>query len=244
MKILKIELQNINSLKCESPIVIDFEHSRFEDVGLFAITGPTGAGKTTLLDAITIALYRKVPRFEKSGFTGKLEDAVSYGAATALARVTMEVRNERYEAHWDIRTATNNGRQLNKPVETVRLKNLSTGKILAETKTGCDEKIVEITRLNYEQFLRSVLLAQGEFAAFLSARNAEKGLLLQQIAGDEIYRKIGETLKNRISVERKQLEQIKSRINTDDLLSREVTEQLEAEKVRLAKNSEELNDEL
>lgn len=65
MKILKIELQNINSLKCESPIVIDFEHSRFEDVGLFAITGPTGAGKTTLLDAITIALYRKVPRFEK-----------------------------------------------------------------------------------------------------------------------------------------------------------------------------------
>lgn len=244
MKILKIELQNINSLKCESPIVIDFEHSLFEDVGLFAITGPTGAGKTTLLDAITIALYRKVPRFEKPGFTGKLEDAVSYGAATALARVTLEVRNERYEAHWDIRTATNNGRQLNKPVETVRLKNLSTGKILAETKTGCDEKIVEITRLNYEQFLRSVLLAQGEFAAFLSARNTEKGLLLQQIAGDEIYRKIGETLKNRISVERKQLEQIKSRINTDDLLSREVTEQLEAEKVRLAKNSEELNDEL
>ena len=160
MKILKIELQNINSLKCESPIVIDFEHSRFEDVGLFAITGPTGAGKTTLLDAITIALYRKVPRFEKPGFTGKLEDAVSYGAATALARVTLEVRNERYEAHWDIRTATNNGRQLNKPVETVRLKNLSTGKILAETKTGCDEKIVKITRLNYEQFLRSVLLAQ------------------------------------------------------------------------------------
>ena len=244
MKILKIELQNINSLKCETPIVIDFEHPRFDDVGLFAITGPTGAGKTTLLDAITIALYRNVPRFEKTGSKGGLEDVVSYGAYTAMARVTLEVQNQRYEAHWDIRTATNSGRQLGKPVETVRFKNLSSGKILAETKTGCDAKIVEITRLNYEQFLRSVLLAQGEFAAFLSAKNTEKGLLLQQIAGDEIYRKIGETLKNRIFEEKRLLEQIKNRINTDDLLSEEVTEQLKAEKVQLVKNIEQLNHDL
>ena len=244
MKILKIELQNINSLKCETPIVIDFEHPRFDDVGLFAITGPTGAGKTTLLDAITIALYRNVPRFEKTGGKGGLEDVVSYGAYTAMARVTLEVQNQRYEAHWDIRTATNSGRQLGKPVETVRFKNLSRGEILAETKTGCDAKIVEITRLNYEQFLRSVLLAQGEFAAFLSAKNTEKGLLLQQIAGDEIYRKIGETLKNRIFEEKRLLEQIKNRINTDDLLNGEVTEQLEAEKVQLIKNTQQLNDDL
>lgn len=244
MKILKIELQNINSLKCETPIVIDFEHQRFEDVGLFAITGPTGAGKTTLLDAITIALYRKVPRFDKSGSPAKLEDVVSYGAATAMSRVNFEVLNQRYEAHWDIRLASSSGRLLGKPIETVRLKNLSDGQIIAETKTGCDDKIIEISKLNYDQFLRSVLLAQGEFAAFLSAKNSEKGLLLQQIAGDEIYRKIGETLKNRIFDERRILDQIKSRINTDDLLSEESTEHLKAEKVQLTKSIEQLNDDL
>jgi exonuclease SbcC len=97
MKVLKIELQNINSIKCDTPVVIDFEHQRFEDVGLFAITGPTGAGKTTLLDAITIALYRQVPRFEKSGKKGSLEDVVSYGSSTAMARVTFEAQNIRYE---------------------------------------------------------------------------------------------------------------------------------------------------
>jgi exonuclease SbcC len=244
MKVLKIELQNINSLKCETPIVIDFEHQRFEDVGLFAITGPTGAGKTTLLDAITIALYRKVPRFEKSSSPARLEDVVSYGAATAMARVTFEVQNQRFEAQWDMRLASSTGKLLGKPVENVRLKNLSSGIIIAETKSGCDEKIAEITQLNYDQFLRSVMLAQGEFAAFLSAKNSEKGLLLQQIAGDEIYRKIGETLKNRISDEKRILEQIKSRINTDDLLSQEITGQLEMEKKQLIDNLSILNSDL
>jgi len=240
MKILKIELQNINSLNCETPIVIDFESLRFEDVGLFAITGPTGAGKTTLLDAITIALYRKVPRFEKSNSKAGLEDVVSYGAATAMSRVTFEAQGNRYEAQWDIRLASNSGKKLGKPVESVRLKNLSTEQIIAETKTTCDDKIAEVTQLNYDQFLRSVMLAQGEFAAFLSAKNSEKGLLLQQIAGDEIYRKIGETLKNRIFDEKKLLEQINSKINRDDLLSEEATRSLKAEAMLLVEDQKEL----
>ena len=240
MKILKIELQNINSLHCETPIIIDFESTRFEDVGLFAITGPTGAGKTTLLDAITIALYRKVPRFEKSNSRAGLEDVVSYGAATAMSRVTFEASGKRYEAQWDIRLASNSGKKLGKPVESVRLKNLSTEQILAETKTTCDEKIAEVTQLNYDQFLRSVMLAQGEFAAFLSAKNSEKGLLLQQIAGDEIYRKIGETLKNRISDEKKLLEQINNKINTDDLLSEEDTDRLKIEAKQLEEDQKDV----
>jgi len=77
MKILKIELQNINSLKSDNPIVIDFESDAFSDVGLFAITGSTGAGKTTILDAVTIAMYHTVPRFNRSNSQGKLEDIVS-----------------------------------------------------------------------------------------------------------------------------------------------------------------------
>ena len=244
MRVLKIELQNINSLKCDTPIVIDFEQPRFEDVGLFAITGPTGAGKTTLLDAITIALYRRVARFEKSSNNAKLEDVVSYGAATAMARVTFEALNTRYEAQWDIRLMSNAGKLLGKPVENVRLKNLTNGLIIAESKTLCDEKIIEISQLSYDQFLRSILLAQGEFAAFLSAKNSEKGLLLQQIAGDEIYRKIGETLKNRIFEEKELLKQIKSKINTDDLLSIEDVQSLKIEETQLIENQIILNAEL
>jgi len=219
MKILKVELQNINSLRCDTPIVIDFESNRFKDVGLFAITGATGAGKTTILDAITIALYRKVPRFINTNSKAGLLDVVSYGATDALCRITFEAKNERFESQWEVRLTSSSGKLLTNPKEIVYLKNLSSEKILAESKTKCDDEIVRITQLTYEQFLRSVLLAQGEFAAFLSAPAKEKGNLLQQIAGEEIYKKFGEALSNRIGDEKLELARIKSKINTDDLLS-------------------------
>ena len=127
MKILKLELQNINSLKSDSPIVIDFENDHFKDVGLYAITGATGAGKTTILDAITIALYHSVPRFNKT--KGTLLDIVSFNANDAFSRVTFENNNTIYEGYWGIRLANKSGVKLKNPIEEVSLKNLSAGKI-------------------------------------------------------------------------------------------------------------------
>ncbi|WP_459211978.1 AAA family ATPase [Aquimarina rhabdastrellae] len=218
MKILKIELQNINSLTSDKPIEIDFEGEQFCDVGLYAITGATGAGKTTILDAITIALYNQVPRFQKSNIKATLRDVVSYGAGEALARVTFENKEARFEAQWSMRIIGKNGKPLSTPDEKVRLKNLTTARIIAEKKQEFKQKIIEITQLSYEQFLRSVMLAQGEFAAFLSASAKEKGTLLEQITGEEIYKKIGEAIINRRGEEYKILEGIKAKINTEDLL--------------------------
>lgn len=219
MKILKIELQNLNSLKSETSVVIDFENESFKDVGLFAITGSTGAGKTTILDAITIALYHRVPRFNNS--KGTLLDVVSHGATDAFSRVTFENENVIYEAYWGIRLASRTGRLLANPQEEVSLKNLSTNTILSSQKRAVSEDVIRVTQLDYDQFLRSVMLAQGEFASFLTAKGPEKGRLLEQITGEEIYKKIGQAILDRKAKEENTLKDIQSKINADDVLSEE-----------------------
>jgi len=218
MKILKIELQNINSLKSDQKIVIDFESDYFKDVGLFAITGATGSGKTTILDAITIALYHKVPRFNNA--KNKLDQVVSFGASTAFSHVIFENKNEIFEANWSIRKISKSGKTLSNPQEEFRLLNLTTNNIVAEGKKEVEAKVVEVTQLNYNQFLRSMMLAQGEFAAFLSASTKDKGTLLEQITGEEIYKRIGAIIYNRLSEERKKYEKISHKLS-DAILSEE-----------------------
>lgn len=219
MKILKIELQNINSLKSDSSVCIDFESEQFVDAGLYAITGSTGAGKTTILDAITIALYHSVPRF--NGTKGALIDVVSYGASSAFSRVTFENENVIYEALWSIRLTSSNGKKLTNPQEEVSLKNLTTNKILASQKRAVIAKVIKVTQLEYSQFLRSVMLAQGEFASFLTAKGPDKGRLLEQITGEEIYKKIGQGILDRKSKEENKLKEITAQINAADVLSDE-----------------------
>ncbi|TKG97151.1 hypothetical protein EYV94_01620 [Puteibacter caeruleilacunae] len=235
MRILKIELQNINSLKAASPLVIDFESEQFKDVGLYAITGSTGAGKTTILDAITIALYHQVPRFNNGNAKASLRDVVSYGAGEAMSRVSFQNNGQQYEAFWSMRLQTKSGKVLANPKEEVRLKDLSSGKIVAEKKMEVKAAIESITQLNYKQFLRSAMLAQGEFAAFLSASSQEKGKLLEQITGEDIYKKIGETIGERRFAEERILRDIRAKINSEDLLSDEVRKELENEQVSIVK---------
>jgi len=219
MKILKIELQNINSLKSNFPIVIDFESENFKDVGLYAITGPTGAGKTTILDAITIALYHSVPRFNET--KASLIDVVSHGANDAFCRVTFKNKQVTYEAFWGIRLADKSGKKYKKPKEEVSLKNLTNGLILASQKRALISEINRVTQLDYTQFLRSVMLAQGEFASFLSAKGPDKGRLLEQITGEKIYKKIGQSILERKATEYTKLIKIQSKINADDVLKEE-----------------------
>jgi exonuclease SbcC len=224
MKILRIELQNLNSLKSDTPIVIDFENEMFKDVGLYAITGSTGAGKTTVLDAITIALYHSVPRFNNS--KGTLLDVVSHGATDAFSRVTFENENITYEAYWGMRLASKTGKLLANPQEEVSLKNLTSDTILSSQKRAVAEDVVRVTQLDYDQFLRSVMLAQGEFASFLTAKGPEKGRLLEQITGEEIYKKIGQAILDRKAKEESVLRDIQAKVNSDDVLSEETKIQL------------------
>ncbi len=190
MKIRSIKLKNIHSFKGE--VTIDFENGPLAQTGLFAIIGPTGSGKSTLLDAITLALYNATPRagilskasIEKTGaiITRHTDDAYS--------EVEYEAGGEIYRARWEIsRARTGNLREYElslamKDVEGI-FRNLD---LKRSEVAGRNAAIIGLT---YDQFMKSILLSQGEFARFLKAAPKERSALLEKITGTGIYRRIG-----------------------------------------------------
>src|SRR5210317_747261 len=97
MKILKASFKNLNSLTGEIP-PIDFVDSEIGEAGIFAITGPTGAGKSTILDAITLALFGKAARYDKSS----PDDMMSRGTWECWSEVTFQVAEGVFTARWDL----------------------------------------------------------------------------------------------------------------------------------------------
>ncbi|GAB2776808.1 AAA family ATPase [Salinimicrobium soli] len=187
MKILKIEFQNINSLKGDHEI--DFTEAPFTVSSLFAITGPTGSGKSSILDVISLALFNQVPRL------GKISRAeiINKGALLtrnqkeASAKVTYQCKSGIYASFWNISTArTGNLRDYE-----MQIFDMATDKALDLKKSDVPAKNEELIGLSYDQFIKAVLLAQGEFAQFLRARKDERGELLEKITGTGIYRQLG-----------------------------------------------------
>ena len=240
MKILSVAFYNINSLKCDLPskaFTISFYRQPIVQTGLFAITGATGAGKTSILDAITVALYGRVARHGNS----KPEEIMTRHTGECGSILIFSVKNpstkqhEIYRSEWLLKRArkrADGALQTPKMAlfylgktddllndESVMLENLA-GEALPETNTSTKvrDKIVEITGLDYNRFMRSVMLSQGEFAAFLKANESERGDLLERITGTEMYSAISKAAYKKNKLEYEKLLFLESQINTKQLL--------------------------
>lgn len=187
MKILSLRFKNINALKGEWKI--DFTKAPFVDNGLFAITGTTGAGKTTILDAICLGLYHRTPRLENISKTSN--ELMTRGTSECLAEVEFEVKGIGYRAFWSQRRSRNNA-DGNLQDAKVELALIDGGKILASKIKNKSDLIEEITGLHFLNFTKSMMLSQGQFAAFLNADANKRGELLEQLTGTEIYSIISE----------------------------------------------------
>ncbi|MFN6943758.1 MAG: AAA family ATPase, partial [Cytophagaceae bacterium] len=187
MRILKIRLKNLNSLKGEMAVHLDEEPILTS--GLFAITGPTGAGKSTILDAISLALYGSTPRLGNISATTLEEQGgiLTRECKDAYAEVDFEVKGTRYCASWKC-SLTRTGKA-NQP--EMLLHDLDKGEVLSQKKTDTLKLIKEIVGLEEGQFAQSILLSQGKFKEFLEAKADERTVLLENMTGAWIYRKIG-----------------------------------------------------
>jgi len=227
MKILRIELENLNSLR--GKWTINLSDEIYESNGIFAVTGPTGAGKTTIFDAVCLALYGQTPRLGKIG--RQQNEIMSRRTKECYARVLFEVNGEKYLTQWEQHYS---GRNLQSPKHIIS--DADTGEIISETVTGTQAKIQELTGLDFKRFKQAVMLEQGGFDAFLKANKNDRAEILELLTGTEIYSEISKLVYERAKDEKIKLDDIKfqrdNRTPNDDFQSEdEISDALqEAEK--------------
>lgn len=243
MRVQAIRGRNLASL--EGEFSIDFTEEPLASAGIFAISGPTGAGKSTLLDAMCLALFSRTPRTELARENNvRLRDVqeevlpqsdprflLRRGTASGYAEVDFVALNGcRYRARWSVSRAREkeSGRL---QAARLTLYNIDAGKEEPGTNKDLQARIIELIGLTFDQFTRSVLLAQNDFSTFLKAEQGEKASLLEKLTGTEQYSEISCRIFAKNAEAKEAYEQLYARVQGIELLSEE---EVEASQTRLS----------
>ena len=264
MKFLQLEILNLASLDKQGGEVINFEEGALGESTIFSIVGPTGSGKSTLLDAICLALYNRAPRYPRKkgdknqnieifGVTDASENnrlaptdsrnILTRGKKEGYSKLTFLANNGSiYRAEWHVRFQ----RVRYENAKTALYKITRNGEEITEEAADWNE-LPNIIGLDYDQFLRTVLIAQGSFANFLTAKENERYELLEKLIGcEETYTNIATEIKKAKDQATDAYNQMAASVEAvkQNLLNDEELAQLKEEIARLEKAEKELDSQL
>jgi exonuclease SbcC len=170
----------------------ELDLAKFGDSGLFLVEGATGAGKSTILDAVCFALYGRLAR------TGASAERLKSHHAPLGTEPVVELVFETQSGHYRIRRTAPYDRAKKRGQGTLPVPmqvwlfrltdpdDLDGGELISNKHGEAEDEITRAVGLSHGQFVQTVLLPQGEFANFLSAKTETKRDLLQKLFGTEI----------------------------------------------------------
>lgn len=233
MRIKQLYIHNIASIE---EAFIDFDAEPLKSSDLFLISGKIGSGKSTILDAICLALYGTTPRVY-AGTRDRIdanEDNLSgrdprqlmrQNTGEASARLVFDgTDGNRYEAEWHVQRGALKKATSALSSDVWTLHNLTSGALLVGSTNkdkGIRNAVEKAVGLDFEQFCRTTILAQGEFTKFLKSDESEKAAILEKITGTEIFSKIGARIFERTKERRESLKVESEKLNGITLLSEE-----------------------
>ena len=236
MRILKVRFKNLNSLAGDWEI--DLQNPAFTSSGIFAITGPTGSGKTTILDAICLALYGQTPRL--TNISATTNEIMTRHTGECSAEVTFESSHGVFRCSWyQNRAGKKPGGKLQHPAHEIA--DAGTGTVITTKMKEVAAKVRDVTGMDFHQFTRSMLLAQGGFAAFLDAKPDDRAPILEQITGTGIYSEISKGVHERTIAERDALRILEDKAGAITLLTPDEIGSLSEEKSQKDRARSELN---
>ena len=233
MKIKKIEFCNINSLAGEW--TIDFESPDFANSGMFCISGPTGSGKTSILDAICLGLYGKTPRL--GAIVGDSNEVMTYGSKSCYAKVIFECGGNIYSAYWSQHRSSRTNK-LQKYSWALSNETTQTVEASFSKQSEIESTMTRVIGLDFGQFTKSMMLAQGEFNKFLKCNENERAAILEKLTGDSIYRKIAVAVHDLYANANKAVEDVENKMGAVALLSEEELAELNS-KIETASSQKE-----
>ena len=238
MKLIKLSIHNLASIE---DAVIDFDNGPLAEDSRFLICGPTGSGKTTLLDALCLALYGTTPRlnstrnesyvdpYDSFVLSGKREDIkiadprmlMRRGSLNCWVELVFTDKDDHpLKSLWSCSRAHNKSTGSVKAAEWVLMEG-NDDRLLSSKKTEVEHLITERIGMNFDQFCRTTMLAQGDFTKFLKSQDNEKSEILEKLTGTELFSTIGSRIYQRKVDKDQVLKQIKSRLEGVQLLTEE-----------------------
>ncbi len=269
MIIKKLSIRNIVSvIKAD----IDFEKDLNDSltnqpVPVFLISGDTGVGKSALLDAISMALFKTTPRIsgvtnsKNNEFTNSNGEMVRVAGIQQYTRIGIGVKDECYS---ELVFEGNDGKTYTARLSLGIYRGNTTAEGLRPIKyrnpewtlkvdghsydkeSDVQQRIKDAIDLSFEQFSRMAMLAQGQFASFLTGDKKERESILEQLTNTEHFTAYGEAIANLFKKADQDYKACLDNLKTENehLLEEEKLQELQQEKLEIEPKKQSLEQEI